>query len=272
MSTGARVLKTLSKQGKTMSDLANHLGTAPSTINGWKQKNRNPSSEIIIPICEFLNVSVMYILTGEPQYEDIPFEKTANVHKTKVSSSNVISDKINKLSERSQSTVDDLVEFLIYKEKTKNKKQDNVLISKVTEESAPYNKEIKEQTVEEAQVYIPMLGYIAAGQPIDLPDDYTFDDVVAMPCTKEAEQADFALQIKGDSMYPLIDDGETILVKRQSTARDGQIVVASINNATTLKKFYQFPDRVELHAINIKYAPIIINNAYTDFRILGVKL
>lgn len=276
MSTGARVLKTLSKQGKTMSDLANYLGTAPSTINGWKQKNRNPSSEIIIPICEFLNVSVMYILTGEPQYEDIPFEKTANVHKTKVNSSNVISDKINKLSERSQSTVDDLVEFLIYKEETQNKKQDNqdniISISKAAEEPTPYNEETKEQTAEEAQVYIPMLGFIAAGQPIDLPDDYTFDDVVAMPCTKEAEQADFALQIKGDSMSPLIEDGETILVKRQSTARDGQIVVASINNATTLKKFYQFPDHVELRAINKNYEPIIIDNAYTDFRILGVKL
>ena len=117
-----------------------------------------------------------------------------------------------------------------------------------------------------------MLGYIAAGQPIDLPDDYTFDDVVAIPDTKEAEQADFALQIKGDSMYPLIEDGATILVKRQDTARTGQIVVASINNATTLKKFYQFPDHVELRAINKKYEPIIINNEYSDFRILGVKL
>lgn len=260
MSTGARVLKTLSKQGKTMSELANYLGTAPSTINGWKKENRNPSSEIIIPICEFLNISVMYILTGETQYEDIPFEKTVN-------SSNLLSDKIDKLSERGQAIIDELVEFLLYKEEMKDKEQNNIVpISKVTKETSV-------NTDDTLEVSIPMKGYIAAGQPITLPDDEnTFIDDVVIKNSLLAEKADFSLQVKGDSMYPLINDGDIVFVKIQPFAEDGQIVVASINNATTLKKLQRYPDRIELHAINPKYPPIIIDNECIDFRILGVKL
>lgn len=259
MTVGQRVLEILSKKNKTMSQLARHLGTTPSTINGWKQPNRNPSSEILIPICEFLDVSVMYLLTGEKEY--------TNKEEKRVETEPSISNKILKLSKNSQLTIDQFIDFLLYKEEMQRGQQKKLI---------SFPKMIEPQTTEdfpeEEKVYIPMLGYIAAGQPIDLPDDYTFDDVVAMPCTKEAEQADFALQVKGDSMSPLIEDGETILVKRQNTAIDGQIVVASINNATTLKKLYQFPDRIELRAINRKYDPIIIDNEYSDFRILGVKL
>lgn len=40
------------------------MNTKPSTVNGWKNTNRNPSSDLIIPICEFLGVSTDYLLTG----------------------------------------------------------------------------------------------------------------------------------------------------------------------------------------------------------------
>lgn len=257
-----RMIQLMENKKIKWADVARHLGVSRSVVGNWKMRGTNPPTEYIVPICELLNVSVEFLLTGtEKENNPIPVFYQLSANKQ---------EDLRKYSEYLLYK-EMFQDFLIYKE-TQNKKQDNVLISKVTEESAPYNKEIKEQTAEEAQVYIPMLGYIAAGQPIDLPDDYTFDDVVAMPCTKEAEQADFALQIKGDSMYPLIEDGETILVKRQDTASTGQIVVASINNATTLKKFYQLPDRIELRPINKNYDPIIIDNAYTDFRILGVKL
>lgn len=262
-----RMIQLMENKKIKWADVARHLGVSRSVVGNWKMRETNPPTEYIVPICELLNVSVEFLLTGtEKENNPIPVFYQLSANKQ---------EDLRKYSE--YLLYEEMFQdFLLYKEETQNKKQDNqdniISISKVAEKSVPYNKETKDTVAEEAQVYIPMLGFIPAGQPIDLPDDYTFDDVVAMPCTKEAEQADFALQIKGDSMYPLIEDGETILVKRQSTARDGQIVVASINNATTLKKFYQFPDRVELHAINVKYAPIIINNAYTDFRILGVKL
>ena len=64
MTIGARVLLTLKQQGKTQKQLADYLGTKQSTITGWKESNRNPKSETIMPICEFLGVSPTYLLTG----------------------------------------------------------------------------------------------------------------------------------------------------------------------------------------------------------------
>lgn len=68
MSVGNRVLELLASKGLKQKDLALFLGTKPSTINGWKEPNRNPSSDLIILICDFLDVSCEYLLTGK----DIP--------------------------------------------------------------------------------------------------------------------------------------------------------------------------------------------------------
>lgn len=65
MTIGNRVLDLLSEKGLKQKDLAAYLGTKPSTVNGWREPNRNPSSDLIIRICEFLNVSCNYLLTGE---------------------------------------------------------------------------------------------------------------------------------------------------------------------------------------------------------------
>lgn len=65
MRIGERVFYLLKQQNLTQTQLANSLNTATSTINGWKNNNRNPSSEYIIPICEFFNVSTEYLLTGK---------------------------------------------------------------------------------------------------------------------------------------------------------------------------------------------------------------
>lgn len=246
------------------------INLSQSRLSEIEKGTNNPAFTTLQSLQKTFNISIDKLIDNNYPISDKLFIGSSDVSQNTIYT---ITDKISKLSKHGQSTVNDFVEFLIYREEVKTEKQSDVFsILKVAEKPAVYKEEVYTAQPEASTVYIPMLGYIAAGQPINLPDDYTFDDVVAMPCTEEAEQADFALQIKGDSMYPLIEDGETILVKRQSTARDGQIVVASINNATTLKKFYQFPDRVELHAINIKYDPIIINNEYTDFKILGVKL
>lgn len=64
MTIGNRVLSTLDEKGLKQKDLALFLGTKPSTINGWSKENRNPSSDSIARICEFLGVSFEYLLTG----------------------------------------------------------------------------------------------------------------------------------------------------------------------------------------------------------------
>ncbi len=65
MTVGQRVLYLIEKQGRKRSDLANHLGTSNSTINGWKEENRSPSATYILPICEFLGVTPEFLLSGK---------------------------------------------------------------------------------------------------------------------------------------------------------------------------------------------------------------
>ena len=67
MTIGERVLSLLKESGKKQKELAEFIGAGTSTISQWKDGNRNPSSELLIPICEFLGVSVEYILTGNDQ-------------------------------------------------------------------------------------------------------------------------------------------------------------------------------------------------------------
>lgn len=61
---GMRIINILKEQGKTQKELAKAIGTGTSTVSNWKA-GKDPSSEFIVPICGFLNVSCEYLLTGQ---------------------------------------------------------------------------------------------------------------------------------------------------------------------------------------------------------------
>lgn len=245
-----RIFKLMSEQNIRPVDMANELNISKGVISNWKRRGTNPPAEYLKKISTLLNVSLEFLLTGSPS----DTSETEEIRKIVSDALTLTPENINKLKL--------FVDFLKYSE---------VIIdtNKISENDS---KKILPLTQEPQEIEVPMKGYVAAGQPIDLPDDYTFNDMVALPRTKEASQADFALQVKGDSMEPEINDGDIILVKMQPHANDGQIVIASIDHSATLKKLYKFHDRIELHALNRKYDPIVIDNEYTDFRILGIKL
>ena len=122
----------------------------------------------------------------------------------------------------------------------------------------------------EKLVNIPLLGTIAAGQPIvlfDIPKE-----TIAIPKSKIPSSSKvYALRVTGNSMVEEnINDGDTILVKQQSTAENGQKVVALINNGeATLKKFYKERGHIRLQPANKNIEPILIN-AGTDLAIQGI--
>lgn len=70
MKVGQRVIELLRKKGLEQKELALFLGTKPSTVNGWKAENRNPSCDAILPICEFLDVSPTFLLSGKEDTEN----------------------------------------------------------------------------------------------------------------------------------------------------------------------------------------------------------
>lgn len=99
---------------------------------------------------------------------------------------------------------------------------------------------------------IPVLGNVAAGVPIwadEEHDEYVDDNGTS--------SADFALRVKGDSMSPIIEDGDFVYVKRQPTVRNGQIAVVLDGDSATLKYFYITQNGVTLASHNPAYAPMV---------------
>lgn len=111
---------------------------------------------------------------------------------------------------------------------------------------------------------IPMLGSVAAGLPVLVEENY--DGSVEVPSSFLKNGDYFALEVQGDSMIGAgILDGDIAVIAQSPVAENGEIVVAMVDEAITIKRFYRESSRVQLRAENAAYAPI-----YTrDVRILG---
>ena len=123
----------------------------------------------------------------------------------------------------------------------------------------------------EIMVKIPLLGTIAAGQPIETIQE---KETIAIPKNKLPNFGDiYALKVSGNSMIDEnINDGDIVLVKQQAIAENGQRVVALIDNyEATLKKFYNEGKQIRLQPANSLYEPIIIKKD-RDIKIQGIVI
>ena len=122
------------------------------------------------------------------------------------------------------------------------------------------------QLVEHADEGIRLAGVIAAGQPLEAVEQTETLDLDAMFPHPDS----FALQVRGDSMIEdQICDGDFVIVQRREEARDGQIVVAMLDDGeATLKCFYRETGRVRLEPANSTMRPIYASRV----KILGVVI
>ncbi len=107
-------------------------------------------------------------------------------------------------------------------------------------------------------ISIPLLGTIAAGEPIEAIEN---KETIALPESKVPKNADiYALRVSGNSMIDEdINDGDIVVIKQQQTADNGQKVVALIdNNEATLKKMYREKGRIRLQPANSELDPIFV--------------
>ena len=104
---------------------------------------------------------------------------------------------------------------------------------------------------------IPLLGMVAAGQPIEA---ILSHETVMAPKNMIGRGRMFALRVRGDSMIDEnIQDNDIIIVSSQPTAENGQMVVALIDgNYATVKKFFREPDFIRLEPANPQFKPIFI--------------
>jgi repressor LexA len=111
-------------------------------------------------------------------------------------------------------------------------------------------------------VSLPLVGYIAAGKPIEAIENPLASILVSSDIVSKTKRC-FVLQVRGESMIDEnICDGDYIVVQQQDTANDGQIVVALIDNEfATLKTLYREKDgKIRLQPANKKMDPIIVES------------
>ena len=118
----------------------------------------------------------------------------------------------------------------------------------------------------ESGVEIPLLGYVTAGQPVDIPQER---ETVTVP-RHMVRKNSYALRVRGHSMIDdHIQDGDIILVEQRQTAENGESVVAMINGErVTLKRFYVEADGIRLQPANPAMEPIYLR--HEELQILGI--
>jgi repressor LexA len=121
----------------------------------------------------------------------------------------------------------------------------------------------------DSMVDVPLLGMVAAGSPILAQENYErtlrFDDSLA-PSGKPV----FALRVRGDSMMDDgILDGDIIIIRKQSIANEGDIVVALVDGEATVKRFFRERNRIRLQPSHPTMRPIYVDSTQ-DAHVQGV--
>jgi repressor LexA len=119
-----------------------------------------------------------------------------------------------------------------------------------------------------ATVQLPLVGRIAAGQPLLAVEN--IEEVLTLDGGFVQEEGAFLLRVVGDSMIDAhITEGDFIIVKPQDSAAAGEIVVALVGEEATVKRFFPEGDRVRLQPENARLAPIYVTRDDPEFRVVG---
>jgi repressor LexA len=122
-----------------------------------------------------------------------------------------------------------------------------------------------------AQVFsLPVIGEIAAGGPIEAYQDTS--ETLTVPEALAAGTDAYVLKVRGDSMIDAhITDGDFVVIRKQDTARNGDIVVAQVEeNAVTLKRFFKEKNKIRLQPANESYAPMYYDDVRIQGKLIGV--
>lgn len=118
-------------------------------------------------------------------------------------------------------------------------------------------------------VQVPMLGTVAAGQPL-LAEEH-IEDYFSIPADMLPNTQTFMLRVKGESMINAgIFDGDQVIVAQTNTARNGEIVVALIEDSATVKRFYKEDGHYRLQPENDSMDPIIVPEVEILGKVIGL--
>ncbi len=115
---------------------------------------------------------------------------------------------------------------------------------------------------------LPVLGLVAAGKAIEVTQQ---DDERLEMRELFGNEDMFVVKVRGSSMIEgHIADGDYVVIRKCETCENGEKVVAMVEKAMTLKKYYKRKDAIHLHPMNSTMEPIVVDPTREDIRILGV--
>lgn len=118
-------------------------------------------------------------------------------------------------------------------------------------------------------VQVPIIGTVAAGQPL-LAEEH-IEDYFPIPAEILPNTQAFMLRVKGESMVNAgIFDGDQVIVIQGNTARNGEIVVALVEDSATVKRFFKEDGRYRLQPENDSMDPIIVDNVEILGKVIGL--
>lgn len=231
---GKRIKARRTELGFTQTDIYRACGIASGALSQIEQGHRTPSILIFYTLSQVLKCSMEWLVTGKSSCAE-------NTNKIKnFGKEERLLYYFRKLSEEEQLDIQEYTEFKLYK----------------LENEKPTDHPIPED--------LPVIGYVAAGQPIlaiENPLSFT---------SRINQLVNYALYIKGDSMEPVIKAGETVQVISQKTLENGEIGIIKVDDSATCKRFYRDGHSVKLVSFNPAYEPLIFDSTSSnEVQILG---
>lgn len=215
--------------------ISKETGISDRLIGYWKKGEKTPSAENLLTIANYFGISVDYLLTGE--------------------------DKIKPVA-------NDELELLTYYKELPEREQMK-LIGRASALAEVYKEQVEAEESEEPTIEIRHSYYkVSAGTGYNLNDGDQWD-TIEVPDTPEANKADFALTISGDSMEPVYYDGDIVLVKSQPAIDNGEIGIFIIEDNGYIKKY----GGDKLISLNAKYDDIMFSDYDPDdIRCMGLVI
>jgi len=179
-----------------------------------------------------------------------------------------LSEVAKKFKVSSLSTIHEHLAFL--EKKGFIKRKGNVRAKEMVIQDTSHGENVIDAYVDGESINLPLVGLITAGSPIEAIENRETEIPVPVEITRGRQC--YILKVKGDSMIEsLIADGDLVVVEKTEYAKNGDMVVAVLDDGTaTLKKFYKEKNYVRLQPANKKYKPIMAKNILIRGRVIGI--
>lgn len=258
-------------KGLTQEKLAKELSLSRSTIAMYETGKSKPDLTTLQLIASYFDVSVDFLIGNEQEKSMNKFKelrKKAGLTQIEFAEKlNVDQSTISKWEQdKAIPDIQTLVQLASFF---------NVSVDYLMGREQKVDNNVRGMKMERSVIKVPVYGTIPAGVPIEMIEDSYIEDEEEIPSDwLKGGNTYFCLKVKGESMMPKFEDGDTLILKQQDDCESGDYCAVSINHSEcTFKKVIKRLDGITLQPLNPDFAPMVYSNkeiAELPITILGV--